>query len=240
MKDKVVIVTGASSGIGQSIAVKLAEKGCKVIINCDKNVEGAKETQKLAGKNGFVVQADVSKVEDCKKLVDATIKKFGKIDILVNNAGITLSMPLAEVSEKDWDNTIDTNLKGAFFLSKYASEHMRNGSIVNISSVRAFNSREMLSVYAASKAGLIGLTKNLAIDLAGKNIRVNAIAPGVIETERVKRLPVDLLEKFKESALLKRLGKPDEIANVVAFLSSDDASYIDGEVIVVDGGFSCQ
>ncbi len=241
LKGKIAVVTGSSRGIGRAIAAKLAEEGCKVVINYNEDKKGAEETQKIVGKNNsIVVQADVSKSEDCKKLVESAIREFDGISILVNNAGVVLTKTLQETSEKDWDESMNINLKGAFLLSKYASHYMKNGSIINISSIRAFRSRKTLAAYTASKAGLIGLTKNLAIDLADKGIRVNSIAPGAIETEGINKIPKNIREEFKRHALLKRLGKPEEIANVAAFLASDGASYITGATIIVDGGVLCQ
>lgn len=241
VKNRVAVVTGASKGIGRAIAEKLAREGYRVVIGFDTDIEGARKTRGIIGKgNAIIVRADVSKTDDCKKLIDAALEKFGCVDILVNNAGITLSKQIWKTSEKDWERCMGTNLKGPFFLSKYASDHMENGCIVNVSSIRAFKSRKMLAAYAASKAGLLGMTKSMAIDLADRGIRVNAVIPGVIESERVKNYPEPMLKRFREATLLKRLGRPEEIANVVAFLASGDASYIDGAAILVDGGESCQ
>ncbi len=241
LKGKIAVVTGSSRGIGRAIAEKLVREGCKVVINYNKDKKGAEETQKIIGKNSsFIVRADVSKVDECKKLVSETVKKFGKIDILVNNAGILLPKPFEEVSEKDWDEVMGTNLKGPFFLSQYATKHMQNGSIINISSIRAFRSIKNRVAYAASKAGLVGMTKSLAIEVAGRNIRVNAVLPGVAETDATKVFSRETFRKFEEQTLLKRLAKPEEIANVVAFLASDESSFINAGTIVVDGGTSWQ
>lgn len=241
LRNKVAIVTGSSRGIGRAIAVKLAKEGCKVAINYNKDLKGAGETQKLAGQGSCVIiRADVSKVSDCRKLVDSTIKKFGKLDILVNNAGILLPKPFEEVSEEDWNLIMGVNLKGPFFLSQFAAGYMRNGSIINISSIRAFMSMKNRVVYAASKAGLVGMTKSMAIDVADRNIRVNAVLPGAVETDTTKSFPRKMLQKLREATMLKRLATPEDIANVVAFLASDEAKSINAETIVVDGGTSWQ
>ena len=241
LNGKVAIVTGASRGIGRAIAVRLAREGCKVVINYNENLKAAQETQDIIGKkNSAIIKADVGKVSECKKLVAGTLKNFGKIDILVNNAGILIPKQFDEFSEEDWDKTMNVNLKGPFFLSQCAANHMRNGSIVNISSIRAFKSIRNRVAYAASKAGIIGMTKSLAIELADNKVRVNAVLPGVVATDITRDFPKKILQKFEEAALLKRLAKPEDIANAVAFLASDDAAFIDGETILVDGGTSWQ
>lgn len=240
LQDKVAIVTGASRGIGRAITQRLAREGCKVVINYSKDESGAKKTQRLVGKvETLLVQADITKVAECKKLVEQTLEKFGKIDILINNAGILIPKHLDETTEEDWDSTLNINLKAAFFLSKYASKHMKGGSIVSISSIRALQSARNRVAYSASKAGIGGLTKSLAIDLAEKGIRVNAIAPHTTDTDILKTVPKEVVDSFKEATLLKRLAKPEDIANAVAFLVSDEASFIDGQTIFVDGGATC-
>lgn len=241
LKGKVAIITGASRGIGRAIAVRFVKEGCNAIINYNKDVNGARETQKLIGNtNTFLVQADISKVKDCEKLLKQALDKFGRIDILINNAGILLAKHIDETTEEEWDETIDINLKGPFLLSKYASKYIKpGGSIVNISSTRAFQTAKNRVAYSASKAGVVGLTKSLAVDLADKQIRVNAVAPYTTETDLVKSLPKEVLDEFKKAPLLGRLAKPDEIANVVVFLASDEASFINGQTILVDGGASC-
>ncbi|MBI2084611.1 MAG: 3-oxoacyl-ACP reductase FabG [Candidatus Aenigmarchaeota archaeon] len=237
LRDKVAIVTGSSRGIGRAIAVRLAKEGCKVVINYHEDLKAAEETKELCGKDSFAIKADVSKVSECKDLVDETIKKFGKVDILVNNAGIVIRKQLQDFTEKDWDITIDTNLKGPFFLIQYASKHMQNGSIINISAARIVKHRATTATYAASKAGLASLTQGLALELADKKIRINAVAPGPTRSGQYETLPEALVKQVVEAVPLKRLGEPEEIANVVAFLASDEASFVNGSVILVDGGY---
>lgn len=239
LQDKVAVVTGSSRGIGRAIVVRLAKEGCKVVINYSKDLEGAKQTQKLCGKDSIIIKADVSKNEDCKNLIETTLKNFNRIDILVNNAGLFELKSLEEINEADWEKTLDTNAKSVLLCSKYASKYMKNGVIVNISSSNAFRSRPRRAVYAASKAAIIGLTHALAMELSPK-IRVNSVAPGVVEAGSAKHIlssPEELKRRL-ETIPMKRLGKPEDIANIVAFLVSDEANYITGATIVVDGGVS--
>lgn len=236
LENKIAVVTGSSRGIGRATAVRLSKEGCKVVINYSKDEDGAKETQKMC-KDSIVVKADVSKVSDCKKLVEESVKRFGKIDILVNNAGVVNPKEMEKVSEDDWDEILDTNLKSTFFLSKFAAEHMRRGgSIVNISSIRAVKTRESVIVYSASKAGVSNLTRGLALELVRKGIRVNAVAPGWIDTPMNANLSKEIVDYVKKSTPMGRMGEADEIANAVVFLASDEASYITGTTVFVDGG----
>ena len=239
LQDKVAIITGSSRGIGRAIAVRLAKEGCKVVINYSKDLDGAKETQKLVVKDSLIVKADVSKISECKKLIEATVKKIGKIDILVNNAGIFDSKSLDELDESDWENVISVNSKSALFCSKYAVSYMENGVIVNLASIVAYRSRPNRTIYASSKSAIVGLTQSLAMELAPR-IRVNAVAPGLIATDLAKHVlssPEELKRRL-QSIPLYRLGKPEDVANLVAFLVSDEASYITGTTILVDGGLS--
>lgn len=233
LKDKVAIVTGSSRGIGRAIALRLAKEGCKVVINYHEDSNGAEETQRAISKGSIIIQSDVRKVAECKKLIDKTIKKFGKIDILVNNAGLSHRKDLVDTTEEDWNNIMDTNLKSVFFLSKFASKYMENGVIINISSARTKKRRMGVEPYAASKVGVESITKTFAMEFAGKNIRVNAISPGGISSD-----PHHAKSGFAQNVPLKRLGEPEEVANLVAFLASDEASYITGTVIDIDGGFT--
>ena len=237
---KGALVTGASRGIGRAIAVALAKAGADVAINYAGNEEAAKKTEELCaayGVNTLVIKADVANAEECKTMIDCVKEHFGKIDILVNNAGITKDKLMIGMSEDDF--VINTNLKGSFLCMQMVSKLMikqRYGRIINLSSVVGLHGNAGQVNYAASKAGVIGMTKSAAKELASRNITVNAVAPGMIETD----MTAVISEKAKEAMLgsipAARAGKPEEIADAVAFLASDRAAYITGQVISVDGG----
>ncbi len=241
---KLSLVSGASSGIGRAIAVREARAGRNLLINYAGNEEGAKETERLIHEAApeaevLLFRADVSEEEAVKEMVDAAVERFGAIDVLVNNAGITRDNLLLRMSAEDFDSVLRINLRSVFLLSKYAGKHMlkkRSGRIINISSVVGLHGNIGQVNYAASKAGIIGITKTLAREYAGRNITVNAVAPGFIETRMTETLP----EKIKESMLseipLGRFGKPEDIANAVSFLASDESSYITGQILLIDGG----
>lgn len=245
LKDKVALITGSVRGIGKQIAEVFAQAGAKVVINYSRE-ERAPEAQKVVdaikanGGEAISLCGDITDFEAAKKLVEGTIEAFGKIDILVNNAGITKDMLLLRMTENEFDQVINVNLKGVFNCTKHATRAMlkTGGSIINMSSVVGISGNAGQSNYAASKAGIIGFTKSVAKEYAGKNIRVNAIAPGFITTDMTEVLP----EKVKEAALnsipMKRLGGTDEVAKVALFLASDLSSYVTGEVIRVDGGMA--
>ncbi len=240
LKDKVALVTGGSQGIGKGICQRLSSYGCAVAINSssDKSKELAKELSS-DGKNAKAYMADVSKADEAKTLIENVLKDFGKIDILVNNAGITRDGLAIRMSEEDFDKVISVNLKGTFNCSQQAAKIMmknKGGNIINISSVIGIHGNAGQTNYAASKAGIIGLTKSLAKELARRNIRVNAIAPGFIETRMTKALNEKVKETVLENIPQKRFGKPSEVAELVAFLASDMSSYITGQAIVIDGG----
>lgn len=240
------IITGAGRGIGRAIAVKLYENGMNVIINYANNDEAAKETERLCKETGaggevLLVKGDVSKPDDAGKIAYAAVSKFGRVDVLVNNAGITRDGLLLRMSEDDFDRVLDTNLKGAFLLTKEVVKPMmkrRYGRIVNISSVVGIHGNAGQANYAASKAGLIGLTKSVAKELAGRNITSNAVAPGMIATEMTEVLDEKLKDKMKSEIPLGRMGSPEDIADAVAFLADKKSSYITGQVLVVDGGLA--
>jgi 3-oxoacyl-[acyl-carrier protein] reductase len=243
LKEKIALVTGASRGIGKAIALHLAEEGAQIIINYAKNSEKAKEVVaavESTGGKALAMQADVSCWQEVEKMVDSIYEKFGRIDILVNNAGVNRDELLISMEKEDWDAVINTNLGGLFHCTKAVAKYMmiqKNGRIINMSSVAGERGGRGQSNYAASKGGVNAFTRSVAMELAPKKITVNAIAPGVIETEMSSTVIRRAKDFILNSVALKRLGQPEEIAKVVAFLASDDSSYITGEVIRVDGGF---
>lgn len=244
-KDKVVLVTGSSRGIGRSIAVRFARCGANVVINYRNNEEEAEVIEEIISSYAdcMSIKADVSKERDVKRMIDTIIDKYGHIDIVVNNAGIAIDNDFEDHNIKDWQETLNTNLIGVFLVSKYAGSHMvdnKYGKIINMSSTNGIDTIYPYSVdYDASKAGLINLTKNLAIQFA-PYVNVNAVAPGWVDTGMNDDLPKSYLQEEKEKTLLKRFAEPEEIADVVLFLASDKARFIDGEVIRVDGGLKLQ
>ena len=241
-KNKVVLVTGSSRGIGRSIAIKFAKEGANVIVNYKTSVKEAEAITEIISSYGtkcMCIQADVSKEIEVKHMIETIIEEYGRIDIVVNNAGIAIDNEFDDKKVRDFQDTLDTNLIGVFLVCKYAGNYMLKqeyGKIVNISSTNGIDTIYPYSIdYDASKAGLINLTRNLAIQFA-PNINVNAVAPGWIDTEMNADLSKSYLKEEKDKILLKRFAEPEEIADVVLFLSSDKARYIDGEVIRVDGG----
>lgn len=242
LKDKVAIVTGASKGIGKAIAINFAKQGAKVVINYRSDDNGAEEVLKIIEDNGgtaILHKGDVSQFSIAEELMNFCVERFSRIDILVNNAGITKDTLLLRMKEQDFDDVINVNLKGSFNCVKHASPIMmkqKSGKILNISSVIGLIGNVGQINYAASKAGIIGMTKSLAKELGSRGINVNAIAPGFIETDMTDVLS----DKIKESILslipLKKMGNVDDVANLAIFLSSDLSNYITGQVITVDGG----
>ena len=241
---KVALVTGAGRGIGKQIALTLAEKGATVIVNFNGSKEKAQETVQEIEAKGWkaqMYQCDVSDMTSCGEMIAELIKAYGRIDILVNNAGITRDNLLMRMSEEEFDEVIRVNLKGCFNTMKHVSRYMlkqKGGRIINISSVTGLIGNAGQANYCASKAGVIGLTKSAARELGSRGITVNAIAPGFIETEMTAVLSEKLKETMTEQTLLKRTGSAKEVASVAAFLASEDASYITGQVISVDGGMA--
>lgn len=242
LNNKVALITGASRGIGRAIAVTLAGYGATVIVNYCGSKEKADEVVeaiKSAGGNAVTYQADVADFDAVSTMFAEVTKQFGKIDILVNNAGITRDNLLLKMSEEEFDQVIDTNLKGVFNCLKQASRLMlkqKSGKIINISSISGVIGNPGQVNYSAAKAGVIGMTKSLAKELGSRGITVNAVAPGYINTDMTAVLKDDLKEKVTELIPLRRLGETQDIAETVAFLVSDKASYITGQVIQVDGG----
>jgi len=239
---KVALVTGASRGIGRAIALRLAEEGAKVAINYAGNVKAAEEVKAAIEEKGgkaLLVQADVSDSEAAEGMVASVVEAFGTIDILVNNAGITRDAIFARMKEEDFNAVINTNLKGVFHCTKAVTKLMmkqRSGRIVNMASVVGVTGNAGQANYSAAKAGVIGFTKSVARELAGRGITVNSVAPGFIETDMTAVLSDKVKEAMAEGIPLKRAGKPEDVANAVLFLASDNAAYITGQVLHVDGG----
>lgn len=242
LSGKTALVTGGSRGIGKAIALELASQGANIVVNYTRNAEMAKavvEEIESFGVKALAIQADVSKSADAENLVDKAIEAFGQIDFLINNAGITRDTLLIRMKEEDWDEVLQVNLKGAFLMTKLVGKAMlkkKTGRIVNISSVVGVMGNAGQANYAASKAGLIGLTKSAAKEFASRGITVNAVAPGFIRTDMTDALPEDLMAKYREAIPLGNLGEAEDIAKSTAFLCSTGARYITGQVLLVDGG----
>ena len=240
--EKTALVTGASRGIGRAIALALASKGFAVALNYAGSHDAAEAVKKeieAAGGKAFTVQGDVSKSEDVDRVFKAVKDEFGGLDVLVNNAGINRDALLIRMKESNWDDVIATDLKSDFLNTKAAAAMMmrkRKGSIINISSVVGIMGNIGQANYAAAKAGVIGLTKACAKEMAARNIRVNAVAPGFIETAMTDGIPEKIREGMISSIPMGRMGQPEDVAKAVCFLASDDSSYITGQVLVVDGG----
>ncbi|MFC7685452.1 3-oxoacyl-[acyl-carrier-protein] reductase [Ureibacillus sp. GCM10028918] len=239
---KTAVVTGASRGIGRAIALQLATEGANVVVNFSgseqKASEVVKEIQDL-GSQAIAVQANISDSESVQQLMNAAIEQFGAIDILVNNAGITRDNLLMRMKEDEWDDVINTNLKGVFLCTKAVTRQMmkqRAGRIINISSIVGVMGNAGQANYVAAKAGVIGLTKTTARELASRNILVNAIAPGFISTEMTDTLPEDVKSAMLSQIPLAKLGNPEDVSKAVVFLASDDASYMTGQTLHIDGG----
>lgn len=239
---KTILVTGGARGIGKEVATVYAENGYNIILNyvSDKtDVEGLKKEFEEKGVEILILKADVSKSNEVETLVKQAIEKFGKIDVLVNNAGITKDNLLMRMSEEEFNQVIEINLKGTYLVTKAVSKYMmkkRKGSIINLSSVVGVAGNSGQCNYAASKAGIIGFTKSVAKELASRNIRANAVAPGFIATDMTNVLTDEIKENINHQIPLKRMGNPREVAELIYFLGSDKSSYITGQVIHVDGG----
>ena len=241
-ENKIVLVTGAGRGIGASIAKRFASEGAEVIVNYSGNDEAAQKTVDEITATGGQAQkykCSVNDSESVKVMIDEIIKEFGRIDILVNNAGITKDGLMLRMTDEDFDRVIDVNLKGTFNCIKYVSKYMlkqKSGKIINISSVVGLSGNAGQVNYSASKAGIIGITKSAAKELSSRGITVNAVAPGYVDTDMTKVLSDNIRNEILKNIPLQRMGNVEDISNCVAFLASEDASYITGQVISVDGG----
>lgn len=241
LSGKVALVTGAAQGIGKAIAMLLARNGADVVvsdINLEKAQETANEIQGM-GRRSFAIKVNVADLKDVERMVEAIVEQFGRIDILVNNAGITRDRLILRMTEEDWDAVLDVNLKGTFNCTKAAIRYMskqKSGKIVSIASVSGEMGNPGQANYAASKAGVIGFTKTIAREFAGRGINVNAIAPGYIQTPMTDAVPEKAKEELKRMIPMERLGKPEDVAQAVLFLVSENSSYITGQVLNVNGG----
>lgn len=241
LRDKVTMITGGARGIGRSIAMVFAQEGSDIAV-CDVNLEAAEATCReieALGRKALAVKMDVTSIVNVEEGLNKILDKFTKVDILINNAGITKDTLILRMSEADWDAVINVNLKGTFNCTRAVSKVMikqRRGSIVNIASIIGIIGNPGQANYSASKAGIIALTKTSAKELASRNINVNAVAPGFIQTDMTAKLPDEVKEKMKAVIPLDKFGTPEDVANTCLFLASEDASYITGQTIVVDGG----
>lgn len=244
LKNKIALITGAGRGIGRAIAIALAKEGAEVVINYNGSEERAKEVKQTIEENGgkaSIYKCNVSDFVACEAMIKDIVKEYGHLDILVNNAGITKDGLIMKMKEEDFDSVLNVNLKGTFNTIRHSARQMlkqRSGKIINISSVSGILGNVGQANYAASKAGVIGLTKTMARELGSRGITVNAIAPGFVDTEMTEVLSEEIRENACKQIILGRFGKPEDIANTAVFLVSDKADYITGQVISVDGGMN--
>jgi len=244
LQGQVALISGSSRGIGKAIAHHLAKKGANIAINYHSQEETANQVMRdiiYAGTESIAIRADVSKEDDVRSLMQKILDQWGRLDILINNAGITQDRLIMRMTSEEWDHVLSVNLKSAYLCTRFALPHMirqRHGRIINISSVVGISGNAGQANYAASKAGLIGLTKAVAREVASRNITVNAVAPGYITTEMVEKLSEETKAQILSNVPLGRFGKPEDVAATVDFLCSDSANYITGQVLTVDGGLT--
>lgn len=242
LSNKIALVTGGASGIGRTISLALAKCGATVIVNYNQSKEKAEsliEEINSMGQKAMAYQANIANYEEAKRLIDEIMNQFGQLNIVVNNAGITDDALILRMTEEQFDRVLDINLKGVWNISKHAAKSLLKsgyGRLINISSVSGVLGNAGQSNYSAAKAGIIGMTKALAREFASRNVTVNAVAPGFIETDMTKKLSDDVIKAWADHIPLKRFGQPQDVANAVCFLASEEASYITGHTLEVDGG----
>ena len=243
LKDKVAVVTGAGMGLGQSVATLFAEEGARLVVADNNQEAGEKTAAQIRDQNGeaIFVLMDVRRAADAQRMVSAAVDRFGRLDILINNVGVQVNKGVLDTTEDEWDFVLDTNLKAMFICSKYAireMRHQRGGSIVCISSLSGLVGNALQASYNASKHGVIGLARCMAIDHAADNIRVNVVCPGSMNTPLTLSIPEEKIAPYRKANLLERFAEPIEVARAVLFLASDEASFVTGSVMVADGGFT--
>ncbi len=243
LKGKVAAITGAGMGLGQATALLFASEGAQIVVADINASEGQETVDRIRAQGGeaVLVEMDVRQAQDAERLIGTTVETFGRLDILVNNVGVQVNKDVVDTSEEEWDFVVDTNLKSMFLCSKYAVAQMRQqggGNIICISSLSGLVGNGLQASYNASKHGVIGLVRSMAVDHAGDNIRVNAVCPGSMNTPMMLTIPEEKLAPYRKANLLKRFAEPMEVAQALLFLASDEASFVTGSALVADGGFT--